>query len=100
MNHLDKEYLDEQIVLDMLLVIAAIVSIGSYAIYSVGSVFLGTMGMLMIFMNFGPALILYRYISQFKYFGVFCILYNVLINITCEIKNVIYSVYVMDMICI
>eukprot|EP00485_Elphidium_margaritaceum_P005399 CAMPEP_0202709734 /NCGR_PEP_ID=MMETSP1385-20130828/21819_1 /ASSEMBLY_ACC=CAM_ASM_000861 /TAXON_ID=933848 /ORGANISM="Elphidium margaritaceum" /LENGTH=1152 /DNA_ID=CAMNT_0049369073 /DNA_START=42 /DNA_END=3500 /DNA_ORIENTATION=+ len=55
-------------------IIFTFLSVYLLMIYNTGSLWLASAGMAMIFMNFFPAIILYRYISWQSYFGTLCVL--------------------------
>eukprot|EP01083_Nonionella_stella_P133253 405052_1 len=59
---------------DMVFMIATFLCIYLLMILSTGSVWLSSMGMGMIFLNFLPTLLLYRFIGQQEYFGMFQIM--------------------------
>eukprot|EP01083_Nonionella_stella_P145858 457967_1 len=51
------------------LLILTFLSVYLLMVFNVNSFFLGTFGMLMIFLNFLPSILLYRYVTQLSYFG-------------------------------
>merc|ERR1719295_2528717 len=62
------------LVSDALLMGLTFVSVYGLMIFNTGSVWLATCGMMMIFLNFGPALLLYCTITQQSYFGTLCVM--------------------------
>eukprot|EP01083_Nonionella_stella_P067628 179021_1 len=65
-----RNYYTQDILLsDMLFMIVTFLCVYILMINATGSVWLSSCGMAMIFMNFLPSLLLYRYIAQQNYFG-------------------------------
>ena len=54
---------------DILFMLGTFISVYLFMTYMVGSFWLSSWGMIMIFLNFIPSILLYRYISQQSYFG-------------------------------
>eukprot|EP01084_Bolivina_argentea_P002491 4595_1 len=59
---------------DGLYMVATFASVYLLMIFNTGSVWLASCGMVMIFLNFLPAILLYRFISGLEYFGTLCIM--------------------------
>ena len=69
------DYYSQSVLLsDGMFMIATFLSVYIMMIMNTGSVFLASMGMMMVFLNFLPAILLYRYIAQLKYFGTLCVM--------------------------
>jgi len=62
-------YSEYILIVDGLFMILTFLSVYTLMIINTGSVWLASCGMAMIFMNFLPAVLLYRYINGLKYFG-------------------------------
>ena len=62
-------YTQEVLLGDSIFMIFTFMSVYIIMIINTGSVFLASVGMMMIFLNFLPAILLYRYISGLAYFG-------------------------------
>ena len=59
---------------DGLFMVLTFLSVYTLMIINTGSVWLASAGMAMIFLNFLPAILLYRFISNLQYFGTLCMM--------------------------
>ena len=62
-------YIQQVLISDGLFMIFTFMSVYIMMIINTGSVFLASVGMIMIPLNFLPAILLYRFIAGLKYFG-------------------------------
>ena len=69
-----ESYIEATLVSDGTWMIFTFLSVYILMIINTGSVWLGSCGMLMIFLNFLPAILLYRFISNLQYFGTLCVM--------------------------
>ena len=67
-------YTQQVLISDALFMIFTFISVYIIMIINTGSVFLASIGMMMIFLNFLPAILLYRYITGLAYFGTLLVL--------------------------
>ena len=67
-------YIEQVLFADGLFMIFTFMSVYIMMTINVGSFFLSTFGMMMIFLNFIPAILLYRFIAGLEYFGTLCVL--------------------------
>ena len=67
-------YSQSILVADGAFMIFTFLSVYIMMIINTGSVWLASNGMLMVFLNFLPAILLYRFIAQLQYFGTLCIM--------------------------
>ena len=67
-------YTEQVLISDGFFMIATFMSVYIIMIINTGSVFLASIGMMMIFLNFLPAILLYRYITGLAYFGTLLVL--------------------------
>jgi hypothetical protein len=69
-NGMSSAYTSAKLTEDMIIAVLSFLFVLIYLIVQSGSPFLGCMGMGLILLNFGPALLLYRFIGGYTYFGV------------------------------
>ena len=62
-------YTEQVLISDGLFMIFTFLSVYIMMIINTGSIFLASIGMMMVFLNFLPAILLYRYIAGLEYFG-------------------------------
>ena len=67
-------YTQDVLISDGTFMIFTFLSVYILMIINTGSVWLASCGMFMIFLNFLPAILLYRYISSLQYFGTLCVM--------------------------